>query len=76
MKKVKVLICTEKVVEIPDEVYNNLNMEIKSEEDHNKWEEAGAAMLSITGQKDWAYPRDKAGLLRVTTLDGTILAEA
>ena len=76
MKKVKVLICTEKVMEIPDEVYNNLNMRIESKEDHDKWEEAGAYMLSATGQTDWAYPRDKAGLLRVTTLDGTILAEA
>ncbi len=76
MKKVKVLICTEKVMEIPDEIYNNLNMRIENEEDHNKWEEAGAYMLSATGQTDWAYPIDKAGLLRVTTLDGTILAEA
>ena len=76
MKKVKVLICTEKVVEIPDEVFNNLNMKVESEEDLNKWLEAGTAVLSITGQKDWAYPRDKAELLRVTTLDGTILAEA
>ena len=73
MAQVRITVCKEEVIEIPDNVYQNLLLQPKSEEEHNKWLAAGEAVEKIVGVK-FAY--QGTGLRSIATLDGEMLSEA
>ena len=73
MVKVKVIVCKEEIIEIPEEVYQDLYLCPKSEEEHNRWLAAGKAVEKIVGLP-FAY--EGTGLREITTLDGEILSQA
>ena len=73
MVQVKVIVCKEEVIEIPDEVYQDLYLCPRSEEEHNRWLAAGKAVEKIVGLP-FAY--EGTGLRKIATLDGEILSEA
>lgn len=73
MVKVKITVCKEEVIEIPDEVYQGLQLCPRSEEEHNKWLAAGKAVEQIVGLP-FAY--EGTGLREIATLDGEILSQA
>jgi hypothetical protein len=73
MIQVKVTICKEEIIEIPEKVYQDLYLCPKSEEEHNRWLAAGKAVEEIVGMP-FAY--QGTGLRTIATLDGEILSEA
>ena len=73
MAQVKITVCKEEVIDIPEEVMQDLLLQPKSEEEHNRWVAAGTTVEAIVGMK-FAY--QGTGLRSVATLDGEMLAEA
>lgn len=73
MAKVKVTICKEEIIEIPDEVYKDLSIDPRDEETNRKWVDAGNYVVEQLGVR-WAY--EGTGLRKIESLDGEIFAEA
>lgn len=73
MAQVKITICKEEIINIPEEVMQDLLLQPTSEEEHNRWVAAGAAVEKIVGMR-FAY--EGTGLRSVATLEGEMLAEA